>query len=179
MNIEQTRARVIASVWQAIATSGVDLSKVPPDQQEKLVSRVADTLMISVNDMLDEVPDAAPPAEVIEDNGLTEKILWQGRPFLSLVESYVITSERVKLVKGLLSRDIENYELIRVQDIDLSQGLTERMLAIGDITIRGADASKPAIMLRNIPKPDQVYEILRRAWLEARKRHGLQFREYM
>ena len=26
-----------------------------------------------------------------------EKVLWKGRPFLSLVESYVITTERIKL----------------------------------------------------------------------------------
>jgi len=31
----------------------------------------------------------------------------------------------------------------------------------------------------HVYSPEEVYEILRRAWLEARKRHGLQFREYM
>jgi hypothetical protein len=69
--------------------------------------------------------------------------------------------------------------LIRIQDIDLKQGVGERMLGIGDITIRGHDASEAIVTLRNIPKPEEVYEILRKAWLEARKRHGLQFREYM
>ena len=98
---------------------------------------------------------------------------------LALVESYVVTTERIKVVKGLLSRDVENFELIRIQDIDLSQGMGERMLGIGDITIRGQDASKPTLVLRNIPKPEELYETLRRAWLEARKRYGLQFREYM
>ena len=59
------------------------------------------------------------------------------------------------------------------------QGMTERMFGIGDITIRGADASNPDIKLRNVSKPEEVYETLRRAWLEARKRHGMKFTEFM
>jgi hypothetical protein len=55
----------------------------------------------------------------------------------------------------------------------------ERMMGIGDISIRGHDPSDPEITLRNVSKPEEVYEIMRKAWLEARKRHGLQFREYM
>ena len=177
MAIEQTRAQVISSIWQAIAQSGVDLSVVPIDQQEKLVGKIADHVMVTMNTLLDEVPEPSPVevAEVVGD----EQVLWKGRPFLSMVESYAITSERIKIVRGLLARGVENYELIRIQDIDLSQGVSERLVGIGDITIRGHDASDPILVLRNISKPEEVYEILRKAWLEARKRYGLQFREYM
>ena len=79
----------------------------------------------------------------------------------------------------MFSRDIENFELIRIQDIDLSQGVHERVMGIGDVTIKGHDASAPEVVLRNVKNPEDVYETLRKAWLEARKRHGLQFREYM
>lgn len=174
MSIEQIRARVTASVWQGIAQSGVDLSTVAQEDQEKLVSRISDNVLLTMNTVLDEVAEPA-----MTDDSSDEQILWEGHPFLSLVERYVVTSERLKIIKGLVSRDIENFELIRVQDIDLKQGVGERMLGIGDITIRGHDASEPMVTLRNVPKPEEVYEILRKAWLEARKRHGLQFREYM
>jgi hypothetical protein len=176
MAIEQTRAQVIANIWQAIAQSDVDLSSVPHDQQEKLVAEIADNIMLGMNAMMDEQElGLAGEIETIED----EQILWTGRPFLSMVETYAITTERIKIIKGLFSRDLENYELIRIQDIDLSQGVNERILNIGDLTIQGHDPSDPTVILRNISKPDEVYEILRRAWLEARKRHGLQFREFM
>lgn len=176
MSIEQIRTRVVGSIWQAIAQSKTDLTALPRDQQDQLVNTIADNVMITMNEILD---DAAQPPSVepaLEDE---EKVLWEGRPFLSLIEFYIVTDERIKIRKGLLGRDFENFELIRVQDIDYSQGLTERMLGIGDIQIRGHDASDPEIMLRNIPKPEEVYEILRKGWLAARKRHGLQFREYM
>lgn len=176
MAIEQTRAQVIANIWQAIAQSGIDLSNVPHEQQEELVTKIADNIMLGMNVMMDEEESSlADEIEISED----EQVLWTGRPFLSMVESYAITTERIKIIKGLFSRNLENYELIRIQDIDLSQGVDERIFNIGDLTIRGHDPSDPTVILRNISNPDEVYEILRRAWLEARKRHGLQFREYM
>jgi hypothetical protein len=175
MSIEKTRAQLIGSIWQGIAKSGVDLSAMSQENQTKLVNKIADQVLISVNDLLD---DLQPAAEKLVNEG-DETILWEGRPFLSLVEKYTLTNERIKVIRGMVSRDVENYELVRVQDIDLSQNLSERMMGIGDITIRGADSSEPTIVIRNISDPEKVYEIMRRAWLEARKKHGLQFREYM
>ncbi len=177
MEIEKIRQQIISSIWQAVAQSGVDMSTIPQEQQEKLVGKIADNVLMSVNTMLDEATELKKEEEPADEFG--EKVLWEGRPFLSLVEYYVLTSERLKTRQGLFGRDIENFELIRIQDIDYKQGMTERMLGIGDIFIHGQDKTDPSIVLRNIAKPDQVYEILRRAWLDARKRYGLQFREYM
>jgi hypothetical protein len=52
-------------------------------------------------------------------------------------------------------------------------------MGIGDITITGADSTNPIIVLRNIQNPSEVYELLRKAWLAARKKYGLIFREEM
>ena len=177
MSIEQTRAKVIASIWQAVAQSGVDLTAIPREQVEKLVSDIANSTMLTMDDVMSELPKPKANVDIMDSSA--EKLLWEGRPFLSLVESYTITNERIRITRGLVGRDFENFELIRVQDLDYSQGLSERVLGIGDIHIKGADASNPEIVLRNIPKPAEVYEILRRAWLEARKTHGLVFREEM
>jgi hypothetical protein len=177
MNIEQTRAHVISSIWQAIAQSGVDLSSLPQEEQQKLVNTIANQLLLTVNGILDDV--SAPDAPTEPANEFDEQELWKGRPFLSISETYLLTNERLRITKGLFGRDVENYELIRLQDINLSQGLSERLLNIGDIHLRGHDPSNPEVVLRNISKPEEVYEILRRAWLAARKSHGLLFREEM
>jgi len=177
MTIDNIRAQIIASVWQAIAQSKVDLSSVPDDQQEAMVKKIADSVMVTMDDLLDEEVEQIQPDSI--DDEYDEPILWKGRPFLSIVEDYLLTDERVKISTGFLSRHVENFELIRVQDIDYKQGITERMLGLGDVTIHGHDPSDPKIVLRNVRHPEEVYETLRRAWLEARKRHGLQFREFM
>ena len=178
MSIDKTRTNVTAQIWQAIAQSNIELSSIPKDDQEKLVREIADSMLLMFDSMIQEevgTEEAIKSTETAND----EIILWQGRPFLSLVESYIITSDRIKIVSGFVSRHVENYELIRIQDIDFRQNVGERVFGLGDINIKGQDPSDPNIILRNIAKPEEIYELLRRAWLEARKRYGLQFREYM
>jgi len=177
--LEQLRAQAISSVWQAVVQSKVDLSTIPADQQEKLVSAIADNVLVLADTLLNSQAEPEMEEEKTEEEEHGEKVLWQGRPFLSLVEFYTLTNDRLKVKRGLLSRHIENYELVRIQDIDFKQNLSERTLGIGDITIRGHDPSDPEIILRNVHHPEEVYEVMRKAWLEARKRHGLQFREFM
>jgi len=178
MTIDQYRTKIKSGVWQAIAQSKVDLSALPAEEQSKLVESISDQVLIAVNDLIDE--QAAPQLQKPQvDLGDDEMIIWEGKPFLSLVEYYVVTSDRIKISKGLLGKDYENYELIRVQDIDVSQGFSERILGIGDITVSGADASQPVVVLRNVRDPRGVYELMRKAWLAARKKYGLIFREDM
>jgi hypothetical protein len=177
MSIEKIRAQLISSIWQAVAQSGVDLSSVPKDQQEKLVGKIADNAMVTMDSILEEEASSKPSEE--KQDPQAEQVLWQGRPFLSMVENYTITTERIKITKGLLARNVENFELIRIQDIDYKQGVTERMVGVGDINVRGQDASEPQVVLRNVSNPEEVYNVLRKAWMDARKRYGLQFREYM
>ena len=174
MTIDKQHAQVKASVWQAMAQSGADLSAVPQEEQEKLVNGITKNLLVVMDSVLD---DLKIDEDEVDEFG--EDILWQGRPFLSITERYILTNERLKIIRGIVGRDVENFELIRVQDIDLKQNVGERVLGLGDITIAGADSSQATVQMRNIKNPEAVYEILRRAWLEARKRHGLQFREYM
>ena len=68
---------------------------------------------------------------------------------------------------------------IRIQDLDRTQGIGERMMDIGDIHILSADPSKPKLVLQNVAEPDKVHEILRRAMLEARKKFRYSVQEEM
>jgi len=175
MTIEKTRAQIMSKVWQAFAQSEVDLTSLPQAEQEKLAGSITDNMLKAMDEFLDDVD--VEDMESVDEH--SETILWEGRPFLSLVEKYVLTNERLKVVQGFFGRKTENFELIRIQDIDFEQAVGERMLNLGDITVRGHDTSNATIILRNVSDPEEVYETLRRAWLNARKTHGLQFREEM
>ncbi len=179
MNLDKIRATMISSIWQALAQSGVDLSAVPAEQQEKLVDKIADTVLVTMDQIMGEEIQQVPEELTTNADETEERVLWEGRPFLSLIEHYTITTERLKITRGLVGRKVENFELVRMQDIDYKQNIGERITNLGDITIKGQDPSSPEVVIRNIAKPEEVYEILRKAWLEARKRHGLQFREFM
>lgn len=182
MTIKEAQARIKARVWQSVAQAELDLSALDKETLESFVDLVTESALLEIDHELDvsKLADApAVTAEDEEDDEFGEKILWQGRPFLSLVLDYTITTERIKITSGLLGKSHENVELIRIQDIDHSQTFGERVLKIGDITVRSHDPSHPEIVLRNVQDPNSVYEILRRAVLEARKRHNFSYREEM
>lgn len=179
MSIDTYQSKVKSSIWKAIAQSGLPLNSIPMDQQTKFVDHLADNLLVTVNELLEDVAKPVTTARPVVDLDNEENIIWEGRPFLSLVENYTLTNERIKIITGLIGKDIENYELIRVQDIDITQNVSDRILGIGDIIIKGADQSSSSIVLRNIHDPQEVYELLRKAWLAARKKYGLIFREEM
>ncbi|MFZ1399142.1 MAG: PH domain-containing protein [Candidatus Promineifilaceae bacterium] len=182
MTIKEAQARIKARVWQSVAQADLNLSALDKTTLEAFVDLVTESALLEIDSELDASKLAAPQADAVdeeEDDEFGEQILWKGRPFLSLVLDYTITNERIKITSGLLGKAHENVELIRVQDVDHSQTFGERMLKIGDITIRSHDPSHPEIVLRNIQDPGSVYEILRRAVLDARKRHNFSYREEM
>lgn len=181
MTIKEAQARIKARVWQAVAQANLDLSALDKTTLESFVDLVTESALLEIDNELDasKLASPAPEAEEDDDDEFGEVVLWQGRPFLSLVLTYTITNERIKITSGLLGKAHENVELIRVQDVDHSQTFGERVLKIGDINIRSHDPSHPQIILRNVQNPNEVYEILRRAVLEARKRHNFSYREEM
>jgi hypothetical protein len=180
MPLQEAQSRVKASIWKAIAQSKLDLSGIPQEDLELLVELATDAALVEIDDEIGQtlVADKAPVAKSFLQSD-DEQLLWQGRPFLSISREYIITSERIRLVEGLLGKDREDVELIRVQDIDQKQTLSDRLLNLGDITIRSHDSSHPEVVMNNVRDPEIVHEILRTAVLDARRRHGLIYREEM
>ena len=181
MSVDETKAKITASIWQSIAQSGVQVSTIPQDQLNVLVNAIADGVLRGFDDMMDQagLPARQTALQSATPLASEEQILWEGRPFLSFVQFYQITSERVRIIRGLLSKDRDDIELIRIQDIDHDQGITERILGIGDITIRSSDNTLPQVVLSNVSDPQQVHEILRRAMLDARRRYRYSVQEEM
>ena len=179
-HVEQIKTRARERVWKSIAQSGTPISSLPDDELETLINALLDGVMVLIDESLEEagLPSAtrdALTAALAND----EQLLWQGRPFLSILTHYQITTERVRIIRGLLGKDRDDIELIRIQDIDFKQSITERALGVGDIIIRSADPSMPKAVLNNVKEPEKVHEILRRAMLNARKRFRYSVQEEM
>lgn len=197
MGIEKYREQIAKRIQQAITQSGVDVSTIPAAQLAKLVDNITTGMLFEMDAVMEalqaaqpitqpaQAPASTPPAPAPaatghDTSGVVEEVeLWRGRPFISIAELYVVTNERVRFFSGLLGRTVENIELIRLRDIDYTQGVSERMLGIGDIMLQSADETSQVFLLRNVRDPEKVQEIVRRAWLEARKRHGVMFRDVM
>jgi hypothetical protein len=181
MSLAEMHAKVKAGIWQAIAQSGVDVSSLPKADLDKLVGTITGGVLKEIDDVLGEV-SGQPVSQLVNQANAdeeAERVLWEGRPYLSLSVHYQITTERVRITEGLLGKDKEDIELVRVQDIDHTQSLTERAFNIGDIHIRSHDPSNPEVVLNNVSNPNEVHEILRRAVINARNKYKLTYREEM
>ncbi len=179
----EAQARLKARLWQSIAQSDLDLSRLEKTDLESLVDLLTSEAMLEMDEQLGESwteTKATEPADIDKDfDKDVEQILWEGRPFLSVSQYYAITDQRIRLSEGILGRSHQNIELIRVQDIDYKQSFNERLFNLGDIIVRSHDLNTPSFILRNIKDPEAVYQILRRAVRAARKENKLTFQEEM
>jgi hypothetical protein len=174
MSQDDLKTRITGHIWQSIAQSQVPVSSIPKDQLDTLVGAIADGVLAALGDLH---PAYNKPGTAGADE--EEQLLWRGRPLLSLVEEYTVTSQRVRIRKGLLSRRRDDIELIRIQDLDISQGLGGRIINRGTILIASMDATDPHVRLRSVASPDKVHEILRRAMLSARQRYRVVMQQEM
>jgi hypothetical protein len=107
---------------------------------------------------------------------LPETILWEGTPhgLLNPIETHairwVLTTERLQVIRGILSRSTEELELARVRDVSYEQSLAQRALGIGTIQIIGTDATTPVVVLHDIEEPESVKEMIRQAVRDQRRR---------
>lgn len=75
---------------------------------------------------------------------------------------YVVTTRRIRIRRGLLSRHEQSTMVEKVQNINMSQSLLERVVGVGDIDLdtAGADANQADFVFRGIANPRAVVQIL-------------------
>lgn len=185
MTVNESYARIKGRIWQALAQSDINTATIDKKTLEDLVSLCTEAALVELDaTMTAEVKQQIPvagsekPLEADPNDGI-EVLLWEGRPFLSLSLRYTITDERLQIKEGLVGKSNCDIELVRVQSMDYTQTLTERLLNIGDVVIRSHDPHNPLITLNNVSDPQKVHEILRRAVLKARDKYKLSYREEM
>jgi uncharacterized membrane protein YdbT with pleckstrin-like domain len=84
------------------------------------------------------------------------------RPWLRwLTTSYVITTERVILRQGILSRTGRDIPLQRLNDVSFSHSLWERFLGSGTLVIESA-GERGQVVLADVPHVENVHAVLYR-----------------
>lgn len=86
---------------------------------------------------------------------------------------YTITTQRVRVTRGLLSKNVQEIELYRVKDTSATQTLYQRLFGLGDVEILSGDAENPSIVLRYVPKALDIRERIRHEVLDLRQRFNV------
>lgn len=181
MNRQEVRNTVTSQFYQSLADSGVAVDAIPQAQLQAVVNALADGVFAALDSIESEGDRAIAPAVAPQNDDPTaeEVLLWSGRPFLSIGIRYELTSQRLRVIRGLLGRSIEEVELVRVRDTTVRQHVGERAVNVGDVTIVSNDPSNPEYTLNNITNPSDVRELIRRATMTEKQRRGLSYREEM
>jgi uncharacterized membrane protein YdbT with pleckstrin-like domain len=91
----------------------------------------------------------------------------------SLGTSFEITSQRVRIERGLLSKTKDSIEVFRIDHFDLHKPLGMRMVGQCLLHLRSSDSSFATVILYGIPGLEQLADSLRECSLRERTRRRL------
>ena len=166
MDEQTVRQIVTARFYQSLAQSDVEVTAIPQPQLQAIVNALADGVFAALDAMETEAdhPIAATESRAeshaeasATDSSATdaehleiEELLWSGRPYLSIGTRYELTTQRVRLIRGLLGRNYHEIELVpRTRYVgDPASG--RKALNVGDVTITSNDPSHPEFTLHNV-----------------------------
>ncbi|MFH1417550.1 MAG: PH domain-containing protein [Planctomycetota bacterium] len=86
---------------------------------------------------------------------LVGELLWV------LGRRYRLTTQRLFVYRGILTRVTDQMELMRVDDVRLRQGIIDRIVNTGDIEVLGTDETDEDVTLESVGAPAEVAESLR------------------
>src|ERR1700675_510393 len=90
--------------------------------------------------------------------------------FKSIATTYEITSQRVRIERGILSKLKDSIELFRIDHFDLHKPLGMRLAGYCLLHLRSSDASFETVILYGIPNLEQLADTLRECSLRERTR---------
>jgi uncharacterized membrane protein YdbT with pleckstrin-like domain len=91
--------------------------------------------------------------------------------------TYEVTSERIRVADGILTRRTDELELYRVEDITLVEPLFLRMFGLGTIVLATNDTSNPRLELPALHNVKALREALRLAVEERREKKRVRVTE--
>lgn len=90
------------------------------------------------------------------------------RWFLLRVKVYEVTSERIKVSTGILTRQTVSLELYRVKDYTLVEPFLMRLLKLGHVVLVTSDPTTPRLELSAVPGAKALFNDIR-ACVEQRR----------
>lgn len=91
---------------------------------------------------------------------------------------YEVTSERIRIRRGIFTKRTDELELYRANDTSLIEPLSLRMFGLGTIEVRTMDTSNPTVYLEAVHGARKLREDLRKHIELCRDRKGVRVTEF-
>lgn len=106
--------------------------------------------------------------------GLVVPVLWAFARWIGTrFHRYEITSERIKIATGLLSRRTSELELYRVRDYSVVEPFWLRLVGCGHIVLATADRTNPHVTLHAVPHAARLKDQIRAHTERMRQQRGV------
>lgn len=92
---------------------------------------------------------------------------------------YFLSEDRLFCEKGLLNLKADEVLLYRVQDLELTMTLGQRIFGVGTVCVHSSDKSIPHLDLKNVKHPREVKELIHRSVEEAKDRRRMRATEVL
>ena len=86
---------------------------------------------------------------------------------------YEVAADRVEWGRGIFDRRVDNLDMFRVIDLRMRRSLLDCIFGIGTVTLITTDKTDPEFVFERIRRPRRLYDIIKKASLEADKRSGV------
>jgi len=83
---------------------------------------------------------------------------------------YEVTAERVEWSRGIFDRRVDNLDMFRVIDLKLRRSLFDCIVGVGTVGLITTDKTDPEFVFEKIRDSRILYDIIKKASLEADKR---------
>jgi hypothetical protein len=85
---------------------------------------------------------------------------------------YEVSADRIEWSRGLLDRRVDNLDMFRVIDLKLRRSLLDCIVGIGTVTVITTDKSDPEFAFEKIRNPRGLYDVIKKASLDADRRNN-------
>lgn len=90
---------------------------------------------------------------------------------------YELTTERLRIRRGILSRTTDEIELYRIKDYVLHEPFAMRMVGLGDLAMTTTDDANRNVLLKAVRQPDQLRDQIRKHVEVRRQVKGVRITE--
>ena len=92
---------------------------------------------------------------------------------------YRLSEDRLFCEKGFLNLKSDEVLLYRVQDLELTMTLGQRLFGVGTVCVHSTDKSIPHLDLKNVKNPREVKELIHQNVEEAKDRRRMRATELL
>ena len=92
---------------------------------------------------------------------------------------YFLSEDRLFCETGLLNLKASEVLLYRVQDLELTMTLGQRIFGVGTVCVHSSDKSSPHLDLKNVKHPRQVKELIHQNVEAAKERRRMRTTELL